>query len=443
VSSRAAYDPVETIPAASLRAVQLERLRWSVGQAARSPHYSRVFGKVGLNADSVRALDDLRRFPFTEKQDLRDNYPFGLLAVGRDEVVRMHHSSGTTGMATAVFHTRGDVERWAELVARCLHMAGLGPGDVFQNMMSYGLFTGGLGLHYGAERLGAFVIPIGAGNSHRQIEFMRIFGTTAMHIIPSYAMALLGTCEEMGVEPKCDLRLRFAVGGAEPYTEGARKRLQEAWGIPFYNCYGLSEMCGPGVAFECPEQQGLHLWEDAYLGEIIDPETGEAVGEGEQGELVLTSLTREAMPLIRYRTRDVAAWVAEACACGRTHRRLARIQGRTDDMFIIKGVNVFPMQVERVLMGMPEVGGNYVIVLDREGYADRMTVRVELRAEAFRGGLAQLQQLQARIARALAEEILVTPGVELVEPGSLPREEGKAVRVVDERGSAGEEKAER
>lgn len=393
-----------------------------------------MFSRLGLGADSLGGLDDLRRFPFTEKQELRDNYPFGMLAVPKEKVVRMHHSSGTTGMAIAVFHTRGDVERWADLVARCLHMVGLGPGDVFQNMMSYGLFTGGLGLHYGAEKLGAFVIPIGAGNSHRQIEFMRIFGTTAVHIIPSYAMALLGTCEEMGVDSKRDLRLRFAVGGAEPYTEGARKRLQEAWGIAFYNCYGLSEMCGPGVAFECPEQQGLHLWEDSYLGEIIVPETGKPAAEGETGELVLTSLTREAMPLIRYRTRDLTAFVPGTCPCGRTHRRLARIQGRTDDMFIIKGVNVFPMQIERVLMGMPEVGTNYMIVLDREGYADRMTVRVEVTAEAFRDDLAQLRALQERIAHAVREEILVTPRVELVEPGSLPRQEGKAVRVVDERG---------
>jgi phenylacetate-CoA ligase len=337
-------------------------------------------------------------------------------------------------MATAVFHTAGDIERWADLVARCLHMAGMRRGDVFQNMMTYGLFTGGLGLHYGAEKLGAFVIPMGAGNSRRQIEFMRIFGTTAIHIIPSYAMALLGTSEEMGVDPRC-LSLRFAVGGAEPYSEEVRARLQEAWGISFYNCYGLSEMCGPGVAFECPAQQGLHLWEDAYLGEVVDPESGEPVADGEQGELVLTSLTREAMPLIRYRTRDLTAMVPEPCACGRAHRRLARIQGRTDDMFIVRGVNIFPIQIERVLMSLPQVGMNYLAVIDREGYAERLTVQVELTAEAFLGDLEQLQSLRERIANALRQEILVRPRVELVEPGSIPRQEGKAVRVIDKRES--------
>lgn len=427
------YDPVETISPKALAALQLERLRWSVAQAAQSPHYARVFAEQGLRADSLRTLDDLRRFPFTEKQHLRDGYPFGLLAVPQNQVVRMHHSSGTTGMATAVFHSKGDIERWADLVARCLYMVGLRPGDVFQNMMTYGLFTGGLGLHYGAEKLGAFVIPMGAGNSHRQIEFMRIFHTAAVHIIPSYAMALLGTLGEMGVDPKRDLFLRFAVGGAEPYTEGARRRLQEAWGIPIYNCYGLSEMCGPGVAFECPAQQGLHLWEDAYFVEIIDPVTGEPVAEGQEGELVLTSLTREAMPLIRYRTRDLTSIVPGACPCGRTHRRLARMHGRTDDMFILKGCNIFPMQVERVLMSLPEVGSNYLILLSRDGYTDQMTVQVEITPEAFHGTPAELLALQHRIAHALREEILVTPKIELVEPGTIPRREGKAVRVVDER----------
>jgi phenylacetate-CoA ligase len=428
------YDEMEFATAEALRGAQLERLRWSIAQAARSPHYGKLFAEQDLGPESLRTLDDLRRFPLTEKQALRDTYPFGLLAVPREEVVRLHHSSGTTGMATAVLHTAGDIERWADLVARCLHMVGMRKGDVFQNMMTYGLFTGGLGLHYGAEKLGALVIPMGAGNSRRQIEFMRIFGTTAVHIIPSYAMALLGTTEEMEVDPK-GLSLRFAVGGAEPYSEEVRGRLQEAWGSRFYNCYGLSEMCGPGVAFECPAQQGLHLWEDAYLGEVVDPESGEPVADGEQGELVLTSLTREAMPLIRYRTRDLTAMVPEPCSCGRSHRRLARIQGRTDDMFIVRGVNIFPIQIERVLMSLPQVGRNYLAVIDREGYADRLTVRVELTAEAFLGDLEQLQSLRERIANALRQEILVRPRVELVEPGSIPRQEGKAVRVIDKRES--------
>ncbi|MFB3882896.1 MAG: phenylacetate--CoA ligase family protein [Armatimonadota bacterium] len=426
------YDPLEIAPRADLSALQLDRLRWTVSQAARSTYYSGLFAALRLGPDSISTLDDLRRLPFTEKQHLRENYPFGLLAVPRDEVVRLHHSSGTTGMAVAVFHTKRDIEHWADLIARCLHMIGVRKGDVFQNMMTYGLFTGGLGLHYGAEKLGCLIIPTGAGNSHRQIQFMRIFGTTLLHIIPSYALALLGTFEEMGVDPK-SLSLRRAVGGAEPYSEGMRERLQEAWGIPFYNCYGLSEMQGPGVAFECPEQQGLHLWEDSYLVEVINPETGERVADGEEGELVLTSLTREAMPLLRYRTRDLTSIIPEPCPCGRTHRRLARIQGRSDDMFIVRGVNIFPLQIERVLMAMPEVGRNYLIVIDRDGYVDRLTVRVELTPDAFKGELAQLRELQDKIAHALREELLVTPRVELVEPGTLPRQEGKAIRVVDER----------
>jgi len=427
------YDDLEFASPEALRALQLERLRATVAQAGRSAHYGQVFAERGLGPDSVESLADLQRFPLTTKQDLRDSYPYGFLAVPKGEVVRMHHSSGTTGLAAAVFHTAGDVEQWAHLVARCLHMVGLRKGDVFQNMMSYGLFTGGLGLHYGAEKLGAFVIPTGAGQSHRQIEFMRIFETAAIHIIPSYALALLGTFEEMGVNPRRDLFLRFAVGGAEPYTEGTRQRLRDAWGIPFYNCYGLSEMQGPGVAFECPEQQGLHLWEDSYIGEIIDPDTGDPLEEGAEGELVLTSLTREAMPLIRYRTRDVTSFLPGVCPCGRAHRRLARIQGRTDDMFIIRGVNVFPMQIERVLMSMPEVGTNYLIVLDREGYADRLTVKVEVTPRMFRGEVDELLALQERIAHALREETLVRPRVELVEPGTIPTREGKAVRVLDER----------
>jgi phenylacetate-CoA ligase len=426
------YDSVETAGRRELEQLQLERLRWSVAQAVRSPYYSKLFASLKLSPDSITSLEDLARIPFTEKQHLRDGYPYGMLAVPKEEAVRMHHSSGTTGMATAVFHTMGDIERWAALIARCLYMVGIRKCDVFQNMMTYGLFTGGLGLHYGAEKLGCLILPTGAGNSHRQIQFLKTFETTFVHIIPSYALALLGTFEEMGVDPK-SLSLKLAVGGAEPYSEGMRQRLQESWGIPFYNCYGLSEMQGPGVAFECPEQQGLHLWEDSYLVEVIDPVTGEPQPEGKEGELVLTTLTREAMPLLRYRTRDLTSIISESCLCGRTHRRLSRIQGRSDDMFILRGVNIFPLQIERVLMGLPEVGHNYLIVLDREGLTERLTIKVELTPEVFQGELAQLKSLQDRIAHALREEILVTPRVELVEPGSLPRQEGKAIRVVDER----------
>jgi len=305
-----------------------------------------VLGGKGISPEDIRSLEDLRRIPFTTKEDLRRGFPYGFLAVPKDEVVRLHASSGTTGTPTVVYHTRRDLEVWADLVARCLYMVGMRKEDVFQNMMSYGLFTGGLGLHYGAERIGALVIPSGAGNSRRQITLMRQFGTTAIHIIPSYALKLLETFQEMGLDPK-EMKLRMAFVGAEPHTEEVRRRIEEAYGIDAFNSYGLSEMNGPGVAFECPYKEGMHVWEDSYILEVIDPETLEPVPDGEEGELVLTTLRREAMPLLRYRTGDLAFVYPDPCPCGRTHRRISRIKGRTDDMFIIKGVNVFPMQVDR------------------------------------------------------------------------------------------------
>jgi phenylacetate-CoA ligase len=317
-------------------------------------------------------------------------------------------------------------------------MAGLRRSDVFQNCMSYGLFTGGLGLHYGAEKLGAMVVPSGVGNSRRQITLMRQFGTTAVHIIPSYALKLLETFREMGLDPRKDTRLRIAVVGAEPHSEEIRRRIEDAYGVFAPNSYGLSEMNGPGVAFDCPHKTGLHLWEDSYILEIVDPKTLEPVPEGEVGEIVLTTLCREAMPLIRYRTRDLARVLPGPCPCGRTHRRLSRIQGRSDDMFIVKGVNIYPIQVEQVLMGFAEVGNNYVIHLDRQGASDRMTVKIEASEALLALGLDRLKDLTRRIAHALREEILVTPEVELVEPGSLPATEGKAVRVVDNRPAQGD-----
>jgi phenylacetate-CoA ligase len=300
-------------------------------------------------------------------------------------------------------------------------------------MMGYGLFTGGLGFHYGAEKLGLLTIPAGAGNSKRQIQLMRDFSTTVIHIIPSYALHLMDIMSEMGVDPKRDLQLRIAYTGAEPYSEEIRKRIEEYYGVKAYNSYGLSEMNGPGVAFECQEQAGLHIWEDSYLVELIDPETLAPVPEGAIGELVLTSLRREAMPLIRYRTKDLTRILPGTCACGRKHRRLDRIQGRSDDMFIIKGVNIFPIQVEQVLMNIPEVGNNYLIVLQRENNVDSMIVRVEVTDKTFVEDMRHLQRIQKKITHDLKGELLVTPKVELVEPYSLPRTEGKAVRLVDQR----------
>jgi phenylacetate-CoA ligase len=314
-----------------------------------------------------------------------------------------------------------------------MYMTGARSSDVFQNMTGYGMFTGGLGFHYGAERLGMLTVPAGAGSSKRQIKFMQDFGTTIIHAIPSYALHLLSVFEETGVDPKRDTHLNIAYLGAEPYSEHTRRRVEERLGAKVFNSYGLSEMSGPGVAFECLEQNGMHIWEDAYLVEVLNPTTLEPMPDGEEGELVLTTLDREAMPLIRYRTRDLTSIVPGACPCGRTHRRISRIKGRSDDMFIIKGVNVFPLQVETLLMSVPEVGRNYQIILENEGPMDAMTVRVEVQHEFFRGDIKGLKALQQRITAALKGELLFTPRVALVEPDSLPKSEGKAVRVVDRR----------
>jgi phenylacetate-CoA ligase len=428
------YDAAETLSRSEITALQVERLRRSLAQAAKSPFYARRFAETGFDPDSVKSLADVSRIPFTTKQDLRDSYPDGMLALPVSEMVRMHASSGTTGTPTVIYHTQNDLDWWASLMARCMHMVGLRRTDVFQNMSGYGLFTGGLGIHYGAERLGCLTIPAGAGNSHRQIKLLTDFKVTGIHIIPSYALYLSSIFTELGIDPR-DLPLRIALVGAEPYTEEARQRLQELYGIKAYNSYGLSEMNGPGVAFECQEQNGMHVWEDAYLAEIVDPATGEPVADGELGELVMTTLGREGMPVIRYRTRDMTRFLPGTCPCGRVHRRIDRLHGRCDDMLIIKGVNIFPMQIERVLMAMPEVGQDYQIVLERQGYIDTIRVRVEIRDEFFVEDMRQLGALQKRIAARLRDEILVTPKVELVERNSLPKTEGKASRVIDQRGS--------
>jgi phenylacetate-CoA ligase len=424
---------VETMSRGELASFQAERLRRTVETAARSPFYGAAFQRAGVAPENVSGSDDLRRLPVTTKDDLRAAYPYGLLAVGKEELVRLHSSSGTTGSATVIFHTRHDLDSWTNLVARCLYMVGVRPGDVFQNMMGYGLFTGGLGLHYGAEKVGALTIPAGAGNSKRQISLMRDFGTTVVHIIPSYALRLADEFRREGFDPRRDTRLRVAVLGAEPHSEGARRRLEEVFGFRAYNCYGLSELNGPGVAFECPEQDGMHLWEDAFLAEVVDPDTLEPVPEGEEGELILTNLDRTGMPLVRYRTKDLTRFIPGPCPCGRTHRRIDRIKGRTDDMLILKGVNIYPIQVERVLMGIPGVGSAYLITLSTDKWIDQMKVSVEIDRSAFTGDLRSLEDLRRRITGELRDEILITPIVDLVEPDSLPKSEGKAVRVIDER----------
>jgi len=424
---------IETMPVKELRRLQLSRLKKTLRQAAKSPAYSRIFKNHRISPEKIKALDDLKHLPFTTKEDLRESFPYGFVTMPLEKIVRLHSSSGTTGQATAVFHSSKDIEGWANLVARCMYMAGVRKGDVFQNMVGYGLFTGGLGFQYGAERLGALTIPSGSGNSKRQIGLMKDFGTTVIHIIPSYALLLWKVFEEMGLDPKKDTKLRIALVGAEPHSEATRQRIEKMYGVDAFNSYGLSEMNGPGVAFECPEKSGMHFWEDDFLVEVLDPKTQKVLPEGEEGELVFTTLNREGMPLIRYRSKDLAAIFPDPCRCGRTHRRISRIKGRSDDMFILKGVNIFPLQIDTTLMNIPEVGTNYVVILERVNFEDRMIVRVEVRPEIFKGDLWQLENLQRKISDALRSELLVTPKVELVEPDTLPKSEGKAERVIDRR----------
>jgi phenylacetate-CoA ligase len=424
---------LETIGFGELESQTTQRLKESVGRALRSPFYKRLFGDSGLTEASIRRASDIEKFPFIDKDALRKNDPIDFLSVGLKQVVRMHSSSGTTGRPVVVFHTRYDIDQWADLVARCLFMTGFRDTDIFQNMMGYGLFTGGLGFHYGAERIGALVIPAGSGNSKRQIMLMREYGTTAVHIIPSYALHLASIFVQEGIDPRRDTKLVRAFIGAEPHSEQSRRKIEEFYGVDAFNSYGLSEMCGPGVAFECPEKNGMHIWEDRYLVEVIDPETLMPVGPGVEGELVLTTLDREAMPMIRYRTRDRVRLLDDRCPCGRTHRRISRITGRTDDMLIIKGVNIFPVQVEQVLMRSEEVGNNFLIELDTDDHIDRMTVKVEADPILFSGGGARASELEKRIIADLKSELLITPRVTVVRAGTLPAGEGKAVRVVDSR----------
>lgn len=422
---------IETMGRDQLQELQLTRLKETVKHAANSPFYKEVFEKNGITPDSIQTLDDLRKIPFTTKNDLRSHYPFGMAAIPIQKCVRIHSSSGTTGNPTVVLHSAKDLDQWANQVARCMYMVGLRDTDVFQNTSGYGMFTGGLGFQYGAERLGALTVPAAAGNTKRQIKFITDFGTTCLHIIPSYATRLAEVMYEMGIDPRRDTKLHTVCIGAEPHSEEQRKRIEQLLGVKAYNCFGMSEMNGPGVAFECPEQNGLHIWEDYVIPEIINPNTLEPVPEGEIGELVLTTINREAMPLLRYRTRDLTRFIPGKCPCGRTHRRLARFVGRSDDMLILKGVNIFPIQIEKILMNFKELGSNYLITIETVGYNDEMLIEVEL-SDLFTDDYSALQRLAKEVTRQLKDELLLTPRVKLVGKGSLPSAEGgKAVRVKD------------
>lgn len=423
---------VELISKDDLRKLQYDRLKKALDAAAATPFYKRHFEQKKIDITKITSLDHLRDLPFTTKEDLRLSYPYGMVASPREDIVRMHASSGTTGKSTVIFYTARDIAEWADLVARSLTATGATKKDIFQNMMGYGLFTGGLGLHYGAERLGCMVIPSSTGNTLKQIQLMYDFEASLMHITPSYCLHLADVLKEEGYEP-ADTPVKKAYLGAEPYTEAIRKKIENLFHIDAYNMYGLSEMNGPGVAAECDCKSGLHVWEDFYIPEIINPETGEVLPDGEEGELVLTHINREAMPIIRYRTRDLTRIKTEPCSCGRTHRQIERIKGRSDDMMIIGGVNVFPSQIEGVLMKIPEVGNNYQIVIDRHDNLDRLHVRVELYAKLFTGDIKELEKLRKHIADLIKSTIIVTPRVEFLEPGSLPPSQGKAVRVIDKR----------
>ena len=424
------HKEMETMTRPEIEKLQLERLQKTVLHCMNSPFYKKRFEENNLKPEDIKSLDDLRKIPFTTKQDLRDTYPFGIASVPLEKATRLHSSSGTTGNPTVILHTQKDLDEWANAVARCLHMVGLRPSDVFQNSSGYGMFTGGLGFQYGAERLGMLTVPAAAGNTKRQIKFMTDFGTTAVHAIPSYAARIYEVMEEMGIDPRRDTKLKTLIIGAEPHSEEQRRRIEEMLGVKAYNSFGMSEMCGPGVAFECTEQNGLHIWEDYYIVEIVDPETLEPVAEGEVGELVLTTINREAMPLLRYRTRDLTRVLPGECPCGRHHKRLDRMKGRSDDMIILKGVNIFPIQIETILFQFKELSTDYLITLETVDTNDEMTIEVELN-EMFTDDYARLQSLTREITRQLKDEILVTPRIKLMPKGALPKSEGKAVRVKD------------
>ncbi|RQD81997.1 MAG: phenylacetate--CoA ligase family protein [Methanocalculus sp. MSAO_Arc2] len=421
---------METLRGKALGELQAKRLKWTFSQAEKVPFYQKRLRAAGISQNDIDTTEDVTRIPFTYKTDLREGYPFGFFAVPQRDIVRVHTTSGTTGKPTVVGYTRNDLASWADLIARSLTMVGLTADDTFQNAVNYGLFTGGLGFHYGAELMGMMVVPSATGNTKRQIEMIQDFGVNAIHCTPGYALHITEVVEEMGVTLDS---LRIGCFGAEAWSETMRYELESRLNLKAYDSYGMSEMYGPGVAFECCEQNGLHIWEDCFLPEIVDPETGESLGPGEKGELVITSLAKEAMPLLRYRTGDITMILEDGCPCGRG-MRIARISGRSDDMLVIRGINVFPSQIEHVLLGIPEVGDQYMVYVDRIHHLDEMTIDVEMNRSAFSGELGDLVGLQKQIARKLQEALSLRTSVRLVEPGSLPRFEGKAKRVVDRRG---------
>lgn len=422
-------EKMETLRGKELQELQLKRLKETVARTQNIGFYQKMFAEAGIRPEDIKTLDDLSKIPFTKKSDLRGGYPFGFLAVSMNRINRIHTTSGTTGKPTVVAYTKNDLNSWSELIARNLTMVGLREGDMFQNASNYSLFTGGLGFHYGAEKIGCAVVPAGVGNTKRQIEMIQDFGVNAIHCTPSYAMHLTEVAEDMHANLDS---LRIGVFGAEAWSENMRRDLENRLNIKAYDSYGMSELFGPGVAFECPEQDGLHIWHDCYIVEIIDPKTGETLGPGEKGEMVVTPLVKEAMPLLRYRTGDITMLMEDDCPCGRG-QKIARLFGRSDDMLTVRGINVFPSQIEHVLKNIPEVGDQFMVYIDRLNHLDEMTIEVEINKHLFSGELSDLARLQNKIGKALHETLTLRANVQLVEPGSLPRFEGKAKRVVDRR----------
>lgn len=426
-------EKIECADRSEIRAIQTERLRETVQRIYHNvPCYRKKMQEKGLLPDDIRSLEDLTKLPFTVKQDLRDNYPFGMFTVPMSEIVRIHASSGTTGKPTVVGYTRKDLNNWAEMVSRALCMGGVHRNDIVQVAYGYGLFTGGLGLHYGCENLGASVIPISGGNTQKQLQLMQDFGTSVLACTPSYSLYLAEAMKEMGIK-KEELKLRVGIFGAEPWTENMRHEIEEKLGIKAIDIYGLSEIMGPGVSCECECQCGMHINEDHFLPEIINPETLQPSAPGEVGELVFTTITKEGIPLIRYRTRDLTRLIYDKCECGRTLVRMEKCKGRSDDMLIIRGVNVFPSQVESVLLGMSETEPHYLLIVEREGTLDTLNVMVEVQEQFFSDEIKKLEILRRKITANLESTLGISVNVKLVEPKTIERSAGKAKRVIDNR----------
>ncbi len=424
-----------------LEALQTRRLRQTVERVYHLvPFYKEKLDDLGIKPQDIRSVKDLSKLPFTLKQDLRNHYPFGLFAVPMDQVIRIHSSSGTTGKPTVVGYTAHDMEVWNEVMARTMAMGGIGPGDVVHNAYGYGLFTGGLGFHYGGEKVGASVVPSSGGFTKRQLLLMKDFGATALCCTPSFALHLSEVAKEEGYDLHKDFKLKAGFFGAEPASEGLRQAIREAWNIQYVEAYGLSEIIGPGVAATCPEGH-LHVFEDHFIPEIIDPETGEVLPDGEEGELVFTTVTKQALPLLRYRTKDITTLYREPCACGRTLVRMDSIKGRSDDMLIVNGVNVFPSQVEHVLTKVEGTTPNYVIVVDKKGVLDKLEVWVEMDERTFADGIGALETLKRRLETEMLNDLYINVKVKLVEPKTLERSMGKAKRIIDKRESEGLAKA--